>query len=680
MQRLGGRGRVAGTCGRRTLAVGLFLIAAATNVTGAGAQEVASAPNLLNGTGLVAPAPVFPPIIPPTKYRDALEAGTRSSDGRPGAAYWQQSADYRIAVELEPETARLTGRETVTYYNRSPDELNSMVVRFYQNVFSEGVARNRSVTLTGGVDLGRITLDGVTLGELEPPRFENGRMIRPEGPGYRLNGTVAVIQLAEPIPSGGSVQLEVDWAFTVSGGGGFRTGHLDNSVFNLAQWYPQVSVYDDVFGWDMSPYLGNGEFYVGYGRFDVDVTVPEGWVVVGTGMLQNPDELLRPEQVQALAVAPGLDTVVAVVSDSDLEAGSATRPGSEGKLTWRFAADSVRDFAFAASDRYLWHVTGADTGVPGGRALIQNVYTPDNPHWSEATMYAKHAIEFFSGYILPYPYPQATAAMGPPQVNGMEYPMITFITHQASGRGLNGVVTHELSHFWMPMIIGTKEMAYAWMDEGFTTFNTALALDDWYETSNSRLGGMNAYLQAARLEAEVPIMDHTDYAENPFGRSVAAYSKPGTLLHSLRHMMGKERFDEFYKDYARTWAFKHPMPWDFFAMAEEAAGTDLDWFWQSWFYGIDTLDQAIGAVRTSDTGVDVTVENLDWGVMPVELRVSSDDGRTETVTLPASVWAGTRSVTTSIPFDGRVDEVVIDPDQWYPDIDRDNNSWKRPAS
>ncbi|MEJ2482451.1 MAG: M1 family metallopeptidase [Gemmatimonadota bacterium] len=673
-----GRGRA--RLGARTALPVAMVVASATIGPGLQAQQAEPVAAAESAESLVATAPVFPPVVPPSRYQNALAAGTRSPDGRPGENYWQQAADYRIAVEIEPETARLTGSESITYHNRSPDELNTLVVRFYQNVFSEGVARNRSVTLTGGIDLGRIALNGVELEELDAPRFENGRVVRPEGPGYRINGTVAVIQLAAPIPTGGSAELEVDWAFTVSGGGGFRNGHLDNSVFNIAQWYPQVSVYDDVFGWDMSPYLGNGEFYVGYGRFEVDVTVPEGWVVVGTGMLRNPEEVLRPHQVRALQSATAIDTVISVVSEADLEAGTATKPGQSGKLIWRFAADSVRDFAFATSDRYLWHVTGAETGNPGRRALIQNVYTPDNPHWSEATLFAKHAIEFFSDYILPYPYPQATAAMGPPQVNGMEYPMITFITHQASGRGLNGVVTHELSHFWMPMIVGTKEMAYAWMDEGFTTFNTALAMDDWYGSSNSRMGGMNGYLQAARLEAEVPIMRHTDYADNPFGRSVAAYSKPGTLLHSLRHMMGPEQFDAFYKDYARTWAFKHPMPWDFFDMAEEAAGTDLDWFWQAWFYETAVLDQAVSDVRATGTGVDVTVENLDWGVMPVEIRVASADGRTKQVKLPASIWAGTRSVTTFVPFEGVVDEVVIDPDQWYPDIDRSNNSWTRPTS
>ena len=308
--------------------------------------------------------------------------------------------------------------------------------------------------------------------------------------------------------------------------------------------------------------------------------------------------------------------------------------------------------------------------------LIQNVFTPDMDHWAEATLYAKHAIEFFSGYILEYPYPQATAAMGPPQVNGMEYPMITFITHQASGRGLNGVVTHELSHFWMPMIVGTKEMAYAWMDEGFTTFNTALAMDDWFETSNSRLGGMNGYLQAARFEAEVPIMGHTDFAENPFGRSVAAYSKPGTLLHSLRHMLGAETFDSFYNDYASTWAFKHPMPWDFFAMAEGAAGTDLDWFWQPWFFGTATLDQGIDQVVPGTGSAEVTVSNLSSGVMPVEMTLEYADGSTETVVWPPSVWAGTRTTTNAVPTSGELTKVTIDADGNYPDLDRSNNEWE----
>ncbi|MFO7588585.1 MAG: M1 family metallopeptidase [Gemmatimonadota bacterium] len=655
------------------------IILAGTVCSPADAQET-SGSSILEGGALVSATPVFPPVRPPSAYGRAVAAGTRTADGRPGPAWWQQRTDYRISAVLEPSTARLTGRQTITYHNRSPDALDVLVLRLYQNVFSEGVARNRDVTLTGGMELHRVALGGTGLRVLDPPRFENGRMVRPEGPGYKVDGTIATVQLREPLVPGDSVALEVEWSFTVSGSGGFRNGHLDHEVFNIAQWYPQVAVYDDVFGWDLSPYLGNGEFYDGYGRFEVEIAVPEGWVVVGTGELANPGDLLRPGQIETLRTAPALDTVVAVVSAADRAAGRATLPGADGMLTWRFVADSVRDFAWAASNRYVWHVTGAETDGPRGRVLIQNVFDPDVEHWSEATLAAKHAIEFFSDYILPYPYPHATAAMGPPQVNGMEYPMITFITWRASGRGLVGTTVHELSHFWMPMIVGTKEMAWAWMDEGLTVFNTALAMDDLYESSNARLGSMNGYLRAAQLEAEVPIMRHMDYAENPFGRSVAAYAKPGTLMHTLRHMMGDDRFDAAYRDYARTWAFKHPMPWDFFRMMEEAAGADLDWFWQAWFHGTATLDQAIAGVRQVAGGVEVTVENRADGVMPVELVLEGADGRTETVRWPVSAWAGTRSVTRTVPFEGTVRAVRIDPEMWYPDIDRANNDWERPGS
>ncbi len=678
MTALARSGRRGGADGRRAGRALAILVVAALVPGTAGAQQ--SATSLLDGDGLISKTPVFRPVEPPSGYLRAIENGTRTEDGRPGPNWWQQRTDYRLSATLDPASARLTGRGTIIYHNESPDPLDALVLRLYQNVFSEGVARNRDVTLTGGIDLERVALEGVELGELARPRFENGRMVRPEGPGYRVNGTLATVQLGEPLAPGDSVSLEVAWGFTVSGGGGFRNGHLDYEVFNIAQWYPQVSVYDDVFGWDTSPYLGNGEFYDGYGRFEVDITVPEGWVVAATGDLANPEELLRPEQIATLRGAPALDTVVAVVSAEDRAAGRATLPGADGSLTWRFVADSVRDFAWAASSRYVWHVTGAETGGPRGRVLIQNVFDPAVEPWAEATLAAKHAIEFFSDYILPYPYPQATAAMGPPQVNGMEYPMITFITWRAQGRGLVGVTVHELSHFWVPMIVGTKEMAYAWMDEGLTTFNTALAMDAWLGTDDARLGSMNGYLQAARFEAEVPIMRHTDYAENPFGRSVAAYSKPGTLMHTLRHMMGPERFDAAYRDYARTWAFKHPMPWDFFRIMEEAAAADLDWFWQAWFYETATLDQAVASVRPVTGGVEVTVENRDDGVMPVELVLEGTDGRSETVRWPVSVWAGTRSVTRTVPFAGDVAAVRIDPGMWYPDIDRSNNDWERPPS
>jgi aminopeptidase N len=266
--------------------------------------------------------------------------------------------------------------------------------------------------------------------------------------------------------------------------------------------------------------------------------------------------------------------------------------------------------------------------------------------------------------------------MGPPEVSGMEYPMITFITHQASGRGLNGVVTHELSHFWMPMIVGTKEMAYPWMDEGLTVYNTSLSMADYYDNPVTRPGDDRGYAMVVQMEMQEPIMGHADYAEHGFGQNVAAYSKPGMLLHTIRHMIGQEKFDAFYKDYAATWAFKHPMPWDFFAMMSETAGADLDWFWQPWFYGTATLDQAIDQVVPGAGSADITVSNLSSGVMPVEMTLEYADGSSDTVVWPPSVWAGTRTVTAAVATSGDLRKVTIDADGNYPDLDRSNNEWE----
>lgn len=655
------------------MALAAAVLLGTTAPAGLSAQEATP----VAGEELISEVPVFQPVQPPAGYERALEAGTRSADGRPGPNYWQQEVDYSIDVSLDPAAARITGSETATIHNNGPVVPPVILVRLYQNVFSEGVIRNRNVQLTGGMTIERVAVNGTELTDLaaDPDAGQ-------QDPGYRVIDTRMVITLPTPPAPGSTTEVEIDWSFDVSGGGGFRHGHLDNEIFNLSQWYPQIAPFDDVFGIDTDPYLGNGEFYVNYGDFDVSVDVPAGWVVLGTGEFVNPSEVLRDEQVEILASAPALDTVVYVVSPEDVAAGAArtTRASESGRHTWEFRAENVRDFAWAASNRYVWSVTGAETGHENGRALIQGVYPPESEVWAQSTAMAKAAIEFFSDQMTPYPYPHATAAFGPPQVGGMEYPMITFINDRDDPISLNGVTTHELSHFWVPMIVGTREAAFAWMDEGLTTFNTALAMEDYYgddmPEARGRSGSMRSYLNAVEADVEVPIMRHTDYAEHPGGRGVAAYSKPGMLMHTLRHMMGEETFDEAYRDYVETWSYKHPMPWDFFAMMEEAAGADLDWFWQAWFYDTATLDQQIVSGQPVDGGFDVTVRNARDAVMPVELRVELEDGSTSTHVWPVNVWAGTREVTRTIDVDGAVTAVTIDPDAWYPDVDRTNNTWE----
>ncbi|MEN8145784.1 MAG: M1 family metallopeptidase [Gemmatimonadota bacterium] len=667
----------------RGASAAMLLLAALGSAPAALAQTTAgdlpTGFDVANGEGLVVDYPSFAPVEPIAGYQTAVENGTRTEDGRPGESYWQNRVDYTIWTRIDPASAQLTGRETITVHNNSPNTMPVLVLHLYQNVFADGAERNRPVGLTGGMTIKRVSAAGVELSELDFSGFRQQQRLQEREGGYVINGTIAYVLPPTTLAAGASQELEIEWEFTVSGGGGMRHGHLNNEIFNLAQWYPQIAVYDDVYGQDQSPYLGDGEFYTEYGDFDVTIEVPAGWLVMGTGELHNPVEVLRPETLERLAAAAVSDTVVRIVTEEDRAAGNATAAGTGGSLNWQFRAENVRDFAFAAGGTYVWDATSAETASeeqPDRRALIHNLYDPSDATWHEATLYAKHSIEFFSDYVLPYPYPHATAAFGPPQVGGMEYPMITFINGNRSSSSLQNVVIHELSHFWMPMIVGTKEMAFAWMDEGLTNFNESLARQDYHGNEQARTEDRDRYLTLARIGGEAPLMEHTDYVEGGFARGIAAYTKPATLMHSLRHMMGPESFDEAYRDYAATWAYKHPLPWDFFGIMEEHAGVDLDWFWQSWFYGTGAMDQSIESVETGAGGVTITIANEGKGVMPIELHMEMADGSKTVMVWPVSAWARTKTVTRTLAVSEDVVSVVIDPDMYYPDVDRSNNEWK----
>jgi len=632
-------------------------------------------------TGLVSDIPVFRPVVPPAGYRAAIRAGTRTDSGVPGPAYWQQEVDYRIRAELVPDSDRVRGRESVRYVNRSPDTLRTMVVHLYQNVFAPGAERDRTVRLTGGMHLESVEAQGAVLSEGAGPGPDSGPASAsadgtPDGgaAGYTVDGTLATLRLPRAVAPGDTAELRFAWHYEVPGPDAFRTGRIGHDVFVVAQWYPQVAVYDDVHGWDRTPYLGDGEFYLEYGDFQVELTLPAGWLATATGTLENPDRVLLPGAMERLRGAAGRDSTVAVVSAADRAAGKATRPGGgDGRLTWRFRARRVRDFAFAASDRYVWDAVGARVGGEVGRTRVDALYDPQISWWGDAARYEKHALEHYSRFIAPYPWPHASAAFGP--VGGMEYPMLVFIGRSGPGRRLYGVLAHELSHQWFPMQVGSPEAAYAWMDEGLTSFDENLAAADFFGDERGRLGDMASYLGAARAGVEAPLMQHTDHVTSPRGRVVAAYTKPATVLHALRTVVGEAAFESAYAGYARAWRYRHPLPWDFFAAVERAAGRDLDWFWREWFYRTDVLDQAVAGVRQEGDSVRVTVENRGGAVMPVLLRLETADGRAVDVRWPAGVWAGTRTVTRAVDAGGEVREVRLDPDHRFPDIDRSNDAW-----
>ncbi|MEW5927797.1 MAG: M1 family metallopeptidase [Gemmatimonadota bacterium] len=628
------------------------------------------------------------PVPVPASYRQAEQRGTRSPTGAPGERYWQQRVSYRIEAELDPRTALLRGRQRIVYRNRSPVALSTMVLNLYQNVFTESVPRNRYAPNTGGVTLERVAAQGV---QLQARTVDEIPVVTPRerAPvGYAVQGTLARLTLPRPVAPGDSAVLEVEWRHTVPPEGAFRTAWEDalgGRVLQVAQWYPQVAVYDDVYGWDATPYLGDGEFYLEYGDWDVSLTLPAGWLVGATGTLRNPEQVLTPQAQQRLAaVASGADSLAQVVTAADLAAGGATQRGANGRLTWRFTASDVRDFAFAVSDRYVWEAARASVPAEGAGpargVLVHSLYRPGAPGWGEAARYGRHSVEFFSRMVIPYAYPQVTVSEGP--IYGMEYPGLVFIARPEAAEDLYAVISHEVAHQWFPMMVGENEAAYAWMDEGFATYMENRAKEDFYPgTQSPFLAEAAGYITVAGTEREVPLMRHTDLV-SPYGaRTMAAYTKPGLLLRSLSGVVGDSVFARALSTYAREWTFRHPYPWDFFDTVERVAGRDLDWFWYPWWWETGTLDYAIVAVETSEPGsVRITIRDLGEVPAPVPVVVTADNGAVTRADLPVELWTEDklRTATLTVPVYGRPVRVQIDPDFLFPDVNPQNNLWTAP--
>jgi hypothetical protein len=622
------------------------------------------------------------PVPATNAYRAGLAAGTRSETGAPGAGYWQQRVDYRIEAELDPATTEVRGREWITYHNRSPHTLTTVVLNLYQNVFTETAVRNRVSPNTGGITLTRVAAQGEELPSLAAATMGVASPVAGAPRGYAVAGTLARLVLPRPLAPGETAELEVDWHFRVPPAGTYRTAWEDalgGRAFVVGQWYPQVAVYDDLRGWVADPYLGDGEFYLEYGDFDVSLTVPAGWLVGATGELRNPEEVLTAAARDRLALVAAADTVVRVVTEAEVDAGRATAAaGPGGRLTWRFHARDVRDFAFAASDRYVWDALRTELRDPAGgrRAVpVHALYRPGAPNWQEAARYGQHALRFFDDLLIPYIYPQMTIAEG--SVGGMEYPQLMFIGKPAAAEALYSVIAHETMHQWFPMMVGQDEAAHMWMDEGKTVYYQDLARYDFHPGVDHFAVTRARYLAVAGTDAEVPVVRHADLI-NPYGaRVIAHYTKPGTLMRSLAAVLGDSVFHHAIRTYAAEWLLKRPTPWDFFATFEQVSGQALDWFFYPWFFTTGVLDQAVESVEQTEGGVRIVLRDLGGVAVPTDLAVGMADGGVLRLEIPVTHWTDppVRVLEADLPALGEVVRVEIDPDQVWPDVDRTNNVW-----
>lgn len=531
----------------------------------------------------------------------------RTASGSPGKDYWQQRADYDIKVELDDVNRKITGTETITYFNNSPDELGYLWLQLDQNIFEKG--SGKKTTATGSINNG---ISASMFQELTDPkeygykitsvRDLKGNLLR-----HTINQTMMRIDLPTPVKSGGSISFSIDWNYLITayyGRSGYELFPKDgNSNYFIAHWFPRMAVYNDVYGWQHKQFLGQGEFTLNFGNYKVAITAPNDHVVGASGELQNATQVMSAGQLKRWEQAKSASRPVLIVSQEEAEKAEKGKP--TGKKTWIFKADNVRDFAFTSSRKFIWDAMQVD--VEGKKVWAMSYYSKEgNPLWGKySTMVVAHTLRSYSKRTVAYPYPVAISCHAT-SGGGMEYPMISFnggrpetdgTYTENTKNGMIGVIIHEVGHNFFPMIINSDERQWSWMDEGLNTFCQYLAEQEWDRNFPARRGEAQSIVPYMRLDSknQAPIMANSENIMD-FGNN--AYAKPAAALNILREtVMGRELFDYAFKEYARRWAFKQPYPADFFRTLEDASGVDLDWFWRGWFYGTEPVNQSIEEVQ-----------------------------------------------------------------------------------
>lgn len=595
---------------------------------------------------------------------------TRSASGQPGHAYWQNSADYHLSVSLNESKKEITGTAEIKYTNNSPDKLSFLWLQLDQNLFAKDSRGNAVVPLSGS----RNGAHGET--------FDGGytiKSVKLDGKEVKYTITDTRMQVDLPVElkaRGGVAKIAIEYSFISPEYGSDRMGVQDTKngkIFTMAQWYPRMCVYDDVMGWNTLPYVGASEFYLEYGDITANITVPANHYVVASGELLNENEVYSKEETNRWNQARNSDKTVMIRPESEIG-----KNKSSGTKTWKFKITQARDFAWASSASFI--LDAARINLPNGKkSLAISAYPVESTGekaWGRSTEYTKAAIEHYSNKWYGYTYPAATNVAG--NEGGMEYPGIVFCHMDSKGEDLWGVTDHEFGHNWFPMIVGSNERLFAWMDEGFNTFINEISTEAFNKGEYYRkkhLGQAGNFFMNDNLE---PVMVGPD---NMKERSIAAlaYYKPGAGLSILREsILGPEKFDKAFRTYIDRWAFKHPTPWDFFHTMENVSGEELTWFWRGWFFNKWKIDQAVKSAKYIDgdfkKGVQITVENIGQLPMPTTVQLKFKDGTSKNVRIPIEVWKRNTEWTFKVDSDKEIKEVQIDPDSQIPDTNLNNNS------
>ena len=605
----------------------------------------------------------------------------RSGNGEPGPKYWQNKVEYQIAVMLDEVADKISGSATITYTNNSPHSLSFLWLQLDENLFDPSSRGQAKLSPLGRSRYG----DANT-------KFKGGyninavKIISAAGDANLKNiitDTRMQIQLDKPIAAnGGVVKFKIDYNYSIPMYGSDRTGILqtkNGKIYAVAQWYPRLCVFDDIQGWNTLPYLGASEFYLEYGDFDFTINAPANHIVVASGDLLNPSEVLTAEQIKRLALAKQSDKTIGIRTENEVNDPSS-RP-QKIRLTWHYKMSNARDISWASSKSFIWDA--AKINLPSGRkALAMSVYPQESvgdTAWGRSTEYVKGSIENYSKRWFEYPYSSAVNVAA--NIGGMEYPGIVFCGYKSTRGDLFDVTDHEFGHTWFPMIVGSNERKYGWMDEGFNTFINSLAVEDFNKAEykyDRKVREWYKWMFDSTTEAVMKMPDALKEANI----GIALYYKPGYALELLRNeILGKERFDYAFKTYIKRWAYKHPSPFDFFRTMENAAGEDLGWFWKGLFLENYKLDQSIREVKyvrdSVQNGALVTVDNLEQMAMPIYLQYETESGKKDFLKIPVEIWQNNNSWPVKLNTTEKIKSVTIDPDGVFPDINYANNTWKK---
>jgi len=626
--------------------------------------------------------------------RQAMVAGTRDSSGRPGRNYWQLWTEYTINARLEPSTSRLTGRESIVLHNNSDSAMRTIVMRLDQNIYAPNVPRDQQVPdITDGMTITRLSVNGQN-SELRTkagdcvPSSRHGAPAEPPLTAPRATAlalTSACIGLPTPIAPKSTARIEVEWNFKVphvDGDRGLRMGTWGDTLYEIAQWYPRVAVFDDLRdgGWDTEPYLGNAEFYNNYGHFDVSIDVPAGWIVGSTGVLQNPEQVLTAKERERLSHVLESDSTRSIVGADERGAGVVTAAGD--RLVWHFIADTVADVAWGTSNKYVWNATRAT--IPGRNAIPVNMLylAGDSSKYAGVGSTVRHALEFYSKLWMPYAFPTFTVIDGPD--TGMEYPQLIMSSE--------GAADHETGHQWWPMMVGVNETWYGFMDEGFNQYMNILSDQDAKSHPRNVDGYGQSYGAVSGDEREAPLMWNENFGGPMYG--FEAYDKTPEMLSMLGGVAGDSNVTRAMSEYAKAWRFKHPSPWDYAFFMSRALKMDLGWFWYYWLFSTESVNGSIAKVAVAGSRTTVTVREDGEMPSPVVLRVAfapkgppirkmsnsrMADSITAIVTYPVDVWfGGSRTFKAMLDFGARkVEKITLDPFGRFPDRDSTDNVWPR---